>query len=48
VVLGGDNEDNDVNFFLAGKHCGSLQTITVEAGCVNKRDVDNSIVEEGL
>src|SRR5882762_8655091 len=48
MVLGGNHKHNNINLLLASKDSSGLEAITVEAGGVNKRDINNAIVEERL
>lgn len=55
-LLGGEREvvgsvndkDDNVNFVLAGKDGGRLETIPVETGSVDERNVDDTVVDERL
>src|SRR5258706_2628187 len=46
VVLRGYDEDNDVNLFLVGEECSSLQRVTVETGRIDEGNVDDAVVKK--
>jgi len=48
VVLGGDNEDDDVNFLLAREKGRCVKTVTIETRGVDERDIDETVVKERL
>jgi len=48
VVLGGDNEDDDVDFLLASEKGGCVETVAIETRGVDERDIDETVVKERL
>jgi hypothetical protein len=48
VVLGRDNEYDDVNLFLPGKERSGFETVAVQAWGIDEENVDNTVVEERL
>ena len=48
MVLCRDDEDDDVDFLLASKDGSCLETVTIETGGVDERDIDETVIEEGL
>jgi len=48
VVLGGDNEDDDIYFLLASEEGCCVETVAVETRGIDERDIDETVVEEGL
>jgi len=48
VVLGGDDEDDDINFLLASEKGGCVKTVAIEARGVDERDIDETVIKERL
>lgn len=48
VVLGGDNKDDDVNLLLASEKGRCVETVAIETRGVDERDIDKTVVKEGL
>ena len=44
VVLGGDDEDDDVDFLLASEEGRCVETVAIEARGVDERNIDETVV----
>jgi len=48
VVLGRDDEYDDVDLFLPGEERSGFETVAVQAWGIDEENVDNTVVEERL
>jgi hypothetical protein len=48
MILGRDNEHDNIDFLLAGKNGRGVDAVAVEARRIDKRNVHDAIAEEGL
>ena len=48
MILGGNDEDDDVDFFLSAEKSCRLQAVAVETWCVDQGNTDDAIVEKGF